>query len=193
MEVNYELIVGSSIRMVDPDSFIKTGRITLANVDLQSKLDLKLDALNPIVTGNLTVSGNTITNNLTVNGNPFIPCSTYFNTTTPALTGLFQLAGTSGAPSCNFNGAFSTTNGIIAGNGNDLTRIRRNLNIDNVLRVGYNDATDTGASLTASSNKIETNGNIGCVNLTSSGTITAGSNTITGNQTVGGQFYYYRK
>ena len=50
-----------------------------------------------------------------------------------------------------------------------------------MLRVGYGilDKTDVLGNLTANGNKIETNGNIGCVNITSSGIITGGTNTIT--------------
>ena len=51
-----------------------------------------------------------------------------------------------------FNGnlmcnTFSSVNGCTLGNGNDMSRVRRNLNIDNVLRIAYNDAIDVGASL----------------------------------------------
>lgn len=63
-----------------------------------------------------------------------------------------------------FNGnltcnTFSAINSCTLGNGNDMSRVRRNLNIDNVLRIGYNDAVDIGALLSNNAS-LDISGNI---------------------------------
>lgn len=144
--------------------------------------------------GNITTTQLTATDVATtnINGTLYTPTSTYFNTATPAVTGLFQLGGSAGAPTCNFNGILSCTNSATLGNGNDLSRARRNFNVDNCLRVGYNDATDVAGNLslagnvvTSGGNKIETNGNIGCANITTTATMNCGTTfSVTGNATL---------
>lgn len=54
--------------------------------------------------------------------------------------------------------SIGSTNGFLGiGNGNDLSRVGRNLNIDNVLRVKYNDDVDVGAGLSNNAN-VDVNG-----------------------------------
>lgn len=143
-----------------------------------------------ISTNVLYAVSNVVTAN--INGTTYTPCSTYFSTASPPTTGFFQMGGSAGAPTCNFNGAISSTNGVTMGNGNDLNRARRNLNIDNCLRVGYNDATDVSGNLsllgnvvTSGGNKIETNGNIGCATITTTAAVNCGTTlSVTGNATL---------
>lgn len=59
----------------------------------------------------------------------------------------------------NLSCSIFTCNQATIGNGSQLSRVRRNLNIDNVLRVGYNDATDRGASLSNNA-RVDINGSI---------------------------------
>ena len=59
----------------------------------------------------------------------------------------------------NLSCSIFTCNQATIGGGSQLSRVRRNLNIDNVLRVGYNDATDRGASLSNNA-RVDINGSI---------------------------------
>ena len=79
----------------------------------------------------------------------------------------------------NIANTLNVTNGVTLGNGNDLSRVRRNLNIDNVLRVGFNDTTDVEAS---NNPMIDCNGNCRALAfITSMGTI--GQSVFTSNST----------
>jgi hypothetical protein len=59
----------------------------------------------------------------------------------------------------NLSCSILSCNQATIGGGSQLSRIRRNLNIDNVLRVGYNDATDRGANLSNNA-RVDINGSI---------------------------------
>ena len=67
------------------------------------------------------------------------------------------------------NSLYSTNGFLEMGNGNDLSRVKRNLNVDNVLRVGYNDATDAGASLSNNAN-VDVNGKVNATDYLIGGT-----------------------
>jgi hypothetical protein len=90
--------------------------------------------------------------------------------------------------------SLGSTNGFLnIGNGNDLSRVSRNLNVDNVLRCGFNDSTDVGASFSNGAT-IDVSGNInvlggytiGGTNINSLYVGLASNNTISGDNTFSG-------
>lgn len=119
---------------------------------------------NANVTGTLNVVGSTTTGALTTGGS-----LTFINSTT----------------------GLSVTNGSLLGNGNDLTQVRRNLNVYNVARIGYADSTDVGGN-TSNNALLDVSGNIyGSSNITIMrnanivGNIVGSSNLIVLNGNVG--------
>ena len=71
--------------------------------------------------------------------------------------------------------SLSLTNGATLGNGNDISRARSNFNVDNVLRVGYNDGTHVGTGLSNNA-RIDCNGV-----CRAQAFVTSGGGTIGGN------------
>lgn len=60
-------------------------------------------------------------------------------------------------------GGLNVSKGSVLGNVSSLTRVRRNLNVDNVIRVGYNDGSDIGSGLSNNS-RLDVNGSISAKN-----------------------------
>ncbi len=142
-------------------------RVGILNTNPQYALDVKGDAN---ITSTLIVSGSTTMAGLTTGGS-----LTFVNSTS----------------------GLSVTNGSLLGNGNDLTQVRRNLNVYNVARIGYADSTDVGSG-TSNNSILDVSGNIyGASNITVmananiAGNLRVGSNVqILGNLQVGSSSIY---
>lgn len=91
----------------------------------------------------------------------------------------------------------SSVNGFLSiGNGHDLSRVRNDLNIDNVLRVGFNDEYDVGDAFSNGA-RIDVSGNInvsgdytiGGTSISATYAGLASNNTLSGNNTFSGTIY----
>ncbi len=133
-------------------------------------------------TGLLTTSGGITINN--PSNSKQLQIKPGYNLSTLSPNFITYDAGSGNTDNHLFNGfiycnSLISTNGCTLGNGNDLSVVKRNLNIDNVLRVGYGDTTDVGPNLSNGAN-LDVKGNIyvsGTIN--SSNGVYATQNSVT--------------
>jgi len=130
-----------------------TGNVLIGNV---------LTTKDLVATGNILLSGANVAfkNNVLVQNGTYYPLmgNVLGGNGSPFTTSVFTYI-QAGVPSLNVNGQITNNADAILGNGNDQIRCRKNLNVDSVARVGYNDATNL-AGLSANGANLDVLGNI---------------------------------
>jgi len=178
----------ATINSLNISDITTNGNISVGNVLTTNDL---------IATGNVLLSGP----NVAVKNNTIAVNATYYPMMSNILGGNGSLFTTSvftyiqaGVPSINVNGQFTNNADAIFGNGNDYVRCRKNLNVDSVARVGYNDTTNL-AGLSANGANLDVLGNIytttnvrAAQSLFSNGNIAATSGNISGDFTTNGLY-----